>query len=159
VIADADLVILAIPLSRYRDLARHDFGGRIVIDAMNYWPPVDGTMAEFEGEESSSEVVQRLLPSARIVRALNHIGYHELEENALPPATPGRQALAIAGDDPLARAAVAAFIDRLGYDPVDAGPLHAARGFVAGLPLFGTRLDRAEMLAALDGLGAAVAGG
>lgn len=159
VIAGADLVILAIPLSRYRDLARHDFGGRIVIDAMNYWPPVDGTLAEFEGEESSSEVVQRLLPGARIVRALNHIGYHELEENALPPGTPGRQALALAADDPTARSAVTAFIDRLGYDPVDAGPLRAARGFVAGLPLFGTRLDRTGMIAALTGLGAAVARG
>ncbi|MCW5714850.1 MAG: NAD(P)-binding domain-containing protein [Bauldia sp.] len=159
VIAGADLVILAIPLSHYRDLARHDFGGRIVIDAMNYWPPVDGTMAEFEGEESSSEVVQRLLPDARIVRALNHIGYHELEENALPPGAAGRQALALAGDDPAARAAVAEFLDRLGYDPVDAGPLRAARFFGAGFPLFGTRLDRAEMTAALHALRPAVAAG
>ncbi|MCC6735036.1 MAG: NAD(P)-binding domain-containing protein [Bauldia sp.] len=149
VIAGSDIVVLAIPLAHYRELSRHDFGGRVVIDPMNYWPPLDGHLPEFEGEEGSGEVVQRALPTARLVRALNHIGYHELEENALPPGTPGRQALALAGDDPAARAAVAGFIDRLGYDPVDAGPLVAARGFRAGLPLFGTRLDRGELVATI----------
>ena len=58
-------------------------------------------------------------------------------------------ALAIAADDPVARQAVADFIDRLGYDPVDAGPLRAARNFGAGTPIFGASLARDELVGLL----------
>jgi predicted dinucleotide-binding enzyme len=36
---------------------------------------------------------------------------------------PDRSALPIAGDDPIAKAAVTAFLDAIGYDTVDAGRL------------------------------------
>src|SRR5690606_26244668 len=49
VIAAADIVVLALPLSRYRSLVPEQLTGKIVIDAMNYWAPTDGTIAEFEG--------------------------------------------------------------------------------------------------------------
>jgi predicted dinucleotide-binding enzyme len=146
---DSDIVMLALPLGKYRTLDPDSLAGRIVIDAMNYWAPVDGHIAEFDGEAASSQVVQRFLPGARLVRTLNHIGYHELEEQGLPHGHPGRQALALAGDDPDARQAVAGFIDRLGYDPVDAGELAASRSFDAGTPIFGARLQRSEMEALL----------
>ena len=97
------------------------------------------------GEASSSEVVQRFLPRARLVRTLNHIGYHELEEQGLPPGHPERRALALSGDDPEARQAVATFLDRLGYDPVDAGDLAAGRIFDVGTAVFGGQLRRYEM--------------
>jgi len=143
--AEADIVVLAMPLFRYAQVSPDKLAGRVVVDAMNYWAPVDGTMPVFEGEASSSEVVQQHLREARLVRTLNHIGYHELEEQALPAGHADRQALAIAGDDPEARSIVAGFIDSLGYDPVDAGPLAAARKFSAGTPIFGSRLKRDEL--------------
>lgn len=142
---DSDVVILALPLGKYRTLHPENFAGQIVIDAMNYWAPTDGTIAEFEDEASSSEVVQRFLPDARVVRSLSHIGYHELEEQALPPGDPERQALALAGNDAEARRLVAGFIDRLGYDPFDAGELAAARNFDGGTPIFGGRMRLDEM--------------
>ncbi|HTJ59388.1 MAG TPA: NAD(P)-binding domain-containing protein [Devosiaceae bacterium] len=144
-VRDSDIVVLAVPLAKYRLLAPEFFDGKLVIDAMNYWGPTDGTLAEFEAGVLSSELVQRFLPGARLVRTLNQIGYHELEEQALPTGHPQRQALAIAGDDPQARATVASIIDRLGYDPVDAGPLAAAAAFNAGTPLFGGRFGRREV--------------
>ena len=142
---DGDIVVLALPLGKYRRLAPESLAGKIVIDAMNYWAPTDGILAEFEGDASSSEVVQRFLPRARLVRTLNHIGYHELEEQGLPPGHPERRALALSGDDPEARQAVATFLDRLGYDPVDAGDLAAGRIFDVGTAVFGGQLRRYEM--------------
>jgi predicted dinucleotide-binding enzyme len=144
-VLDSDIVVLALPLGKYRSLQPDIFAGRIVIDAMNYWPPIDGTIAEFERGASSSEVVQRFLPEARLVRTLNHIGYHELEEQGQPHGHPQRQALALASDDVDARHAVAGFIDRLGYDPIDAGGLASGRKFDGGTPIFGGRLRRDEM--------------
>ena len=149
VIAASDLVVLALPLSRYRSLAPEALAGKIVIDAMNYWPATDGTLADFEGPRASSEVVAAHLPGARVVRSLNHLGYHEIDGAARPRGDADRRAMAVAGDDPAARAAVAGFIDRIGFDPVDAGPLSTARAFAIGSPVFGAVLNQDDLRAAL----------
>ena len=99
VIAESDIVILALPLSKYRQLQPELLAGKIVIDAMNYWAPTDGTIPEFETEASSSEVVQKFLLQSRLVRSFNHMGYHEIDEEARPKGDSERRALAIAGDD------------------------------------------------------------
>jgi predicted dinucleotide-binding enzyme len=143
--ATADIVVLAMPLFRHTQVPTDKLAGRVVVDIMNYWAPTDGHMPAFEGEQSSSEIVQQYLKDSRLVRTLNHIGYHDLEDQARPAGDPERQAVALASNDAGAKAEVAEFIDRIGYDPVDAGPLIAARKFGAGTPIFGTRLKRAEM--------------
>lgn len=145
VIAASDIVILALPLSKYRALRRELFTGKVVVDAMNYWAPTDGVIPAFEGARSSSEVVQDHLTGARLVRSFNHMGYHEIDEAARPAGDPHRRALALAGDDAQARDLVAGFINRIGFDPVDAGPLAASRGFATGGPIFGASLGRSEM--------------
>ena len=147
--AQADIVVLAMPLFRHTQVPPAYLSGRTVVDAMNYWAPTDGHIPDFEGEQSSTEIVARHHSDAKLVRTLNHIGYHDLEDQARPAGDPERQAVAIASDDAVAKAKVAEFIDRLGYDPVDAGPLVAARKFGAGTPVFGTRLKRDELKAIL----------
>jgi predicted dinucleotide-binding enzyme len=146
----SDLVILAVPLAKYRQLDPECLSGKITIDVMNYWAPTDGTLAEFEGNVSSSEVVQQYLRYTRLVRTLNHIGYHDVEEDALPAGHPERRALAVAGNDAEARATVAEFLDRLGYDAVDAGMLASARSFAIGTPIFEGHWQRDEMKRLLD---------
>ncbi len=143
--AASDIVVLAMPLHRYSQVAPDALTGRVVVDAMNYWAPTDGVMPDFEGGASSSEVVQKHLRDARLVRTLNHIGYHDLEDQAQPAGHAERLGVAVAGDDAEAKAAVARFIDALGYDPVDAGGLAAGRKFESGTPVFGNRLKRAEL--------------
>jgi 8-hydroxy-5-deazaflavin:NADPH oxidoreductase len=138
VVCESDFVILALPLGKYRALNPEKLAGRIVIDVMNYWPPNDGTISDFEGDASSSEIIQRYLSAARLVRTLNHIGYHQIEEDARPPGHPERRAVAIAGDDEASRRMVAGFVDRLGFDPVDAGALVNARTFQIGTSIFET---------------------
>ena len=125
VVDHADIIVLAVPTHRFRELPPDLFDGKILIDAMNYWQPVDGDDPELAGAAAgTSVVVQQHFPSARVVKSLNQLGYHELEENRRPDAAaPDRIAVGAAGDDRMAVRAVMGLIDRLGFDAVDAGPL------------------------------------
>ena len=137
VATNADLVVIAVPLHKYRTLDPTLFAGKTVIDVMNYWAPTDGKIDDFENDaRSSSEVIQSFLEGAQVVKTLNHIGYHELEEDHTSPHSANRRALAIASDHADAKRRVATFIDRLGYDPVDAGPLATGRIFEPGTEIF-----------------------
>ena len=50
-------------------------------------------------QHSSSEVVQRRLAESTVVKSLNHIGYHDLEDARRPAGSPERRAIGVAGDD------------------------------------------------------------
>jgi 8-hydroxy-5-deazaflavin:NADPH oxidoreductase len=143
-IAEADIVVLAIPLHRFLRMDPDALSGKLVIDAMNHWPPTDGRLPPPFGDEEigTSEVVAERLNNATVVKTLNHVGYHELESYARPHGSGDRRALGIAGDDPEAVATVSGFIDRIGYDAVPVGPLSAGRVLQPGGPVFGAVLRR-----------------
>jgi predicted dinucleotide-binding enzyme len=143
-VRDADIVVLAIPLHRFLDLDPALLNGKLVVDAMNYWPASDGVLKPFAGGGSSSEIVARRLAGSTVVKALNHIGYHELEDRARPAGAPDRRAAGVAGDDPVAVATIAGLVDRMGYDPVRFESLRAGRVLQPGGPVFGTVLTLAE---------------
>jgi predicted dinucleotide-binding enzyme len=142
-VADADIVVLTIPLHRFLDMNPALLTGKVVVDAMNYWPASDGVLKPFE-DGGSSEIVARRLTGSTVVKALNHIGYHELEDRARPAGARDRRAAGVAADDPAASAAVARLIDRVGYDPVRLANLRAGRVLQPGGPVFGTVLARPE---------------
>ena len=142
-VADADIVVLAIPLHRFLDINPGLLNGKLVVDAMNYWPASDGVLRPFTGG-GSSEVVARRLAGSTVVKSLNHIGYHELEDRARPAGAPDRRAAGVAGEDPAAVAAIAVLVDRMGYDPVRLASLRAGRVLQPGGPVFGTVLTRPE---------------
>jgi predicted dinucleotide-binding enzyme len=143
--------VLAVPLRAWRSLPLAQLAGRVVVDVMNYWPPVDGILPEFQTDRPSSQIVRDgLPPTARLVKTFNHIGYHDIEELARPAGSPDRVAVAIAGDDPEAVALVAQFVDDLGFDPVPVGDLAASLALQPGSPIFGANLDRDALLAAIE---------
>jgi 8-hydroxy-5-deazaflavin:NADPH oxidoreductase len=147
-VADADTVVLAIPLHRFGEIDPGLLAGKLVVDAMNYWPASDGVLTAFEasarGGRGSSETVARRLGGSAVVKAFNHIGYHELENRARPAGAPDRRAAGLAGDDPAAVAAVAELTDRIGYDPVRLDSLRAGRVLQPGGPVFGQVLTLPE---------------
>jgi 8-hydroxy-5-deazaflavin:NADPH oxidoreductase len=145
-IARADIVVLAMPLHRFLRIDPSALSGKLVIDAMNYWPPTDGSLPRPFNDESigTSEVVALRLPEATVVKTLNHVGYHELETYARPSGSVDRRSLGVAGDDLDAVNTVSAFVDRIGYDAVSVGPLSDGRVLQPGGPVFGAVLRRED---------------
>jgi predicted dinucleotide-binding enzyme len=144
-VADADVVVLAIPIHRFAAFDPALVAGKIVVDVMNYWPPVDGVQAAFEDRTSgSSEIVQHRLARSTVVKTLNHIGYHEMDDQRRAPGSHDRRALGVAGDDPDAVNLVAEVIERIGYDTVRLDSLSAGRHLEPGGPVFGASLSRSD---------------
>ena len=138
VVRHADVIVLAVPMHRFRELPRDLFAGKILVDAMNYWDEVDGVDEELAtAVNGTSIVVQQRFSSSRVVKSLNHLGYFTFEQGRRPRGAPDRLALAAAGDDPAALADVMQLIDRLGFDAVDAGSLTAGLALQPGGPVFG----------------------
>src|SRR5437870_11561971 len=100
VVRHADVIVLAVPTHRFRELPPDLFAGKILIDAMNYWEEIDGVDQELATAPAGTSVlVQERFPSARVVKSLNHITYYKFDEGRRPHGAPGRIAMAAAGDD------------------------------------------------------------
>ncbi|MDP9334694.1 MAG: NAD(P)-binding domain-containing protein [Actinomycetota bacterium] len=136
--AAGDLVVVSIPPRAYSAVPVEPLAGKAVLDTINYIPERDGRIPElYDGALSSSEVLQRRLGTAHVVKVFNNITCWHLRALARPAGATDRSALPIAGDDPTAKAAVTAFLDAIGYDIVDAGTLGTGgRRFEFGTPGF-----------------------
>jgi predicted dinucleotide-binding enzyme len=137
--AAGDLVVVTIPLRAYRDVPVAPLAGKVVIDTMNYYPQRDGHIPELDDETTTtSELLAAHLVTARVVKAFNNINYLHLGTLGRPGERAGRVALPIAGDDVAAKEQVAAFMDAIGFDAVDAGPLAEGWRFQRDTPAYVT---------------------
>jgi predicted dinucleotide-binding enzyme len=133
-----DIVVISVPVKAYDSLPAGALAGKVVLDTGNYYPQRDGQIADLDnGAVTTTGLLQRLLPEAKVVKVFNNIFFKHLRSLARPPGAADRTALPIAGDDEKAKAAVAEFLDSIGYDTVDTGPLTESWRQDAGTPCYG----------------------
>jgi predicted dinucleotide-binding enzyme len=119
-----DIVVVTVPLKAYRETPVEPLRGKVVIDTDNYYPERDGHIAELDDESTTtSELLQAHLPESKVVKAFNNIPFPFLLDLARPHGDSERSVLAIAGDDADAKQVVAGFLDDVGFDALDVGPL------------------------------------
>jgi 8-hydroxy-5-deazaflavin:NADPH oxidoreductase len=118
-----DVVLLAVPWHMEDALPAADLlRDKIVIDAMNPYNPAGGFFDL--GGSTSSEIVLRRMPGARLVKAFNTIYYEHLATRGRKDLSPDqRHAIYVAGDDTEAKQTVAQLISDIGFAPVDTGAL------------------------------------
>lgn len=135
--AASDLAIVTIPLKAYPHVPVAELRGKTVIDTNNYYPERDGRIAELDDESmTTSELLQRHAPESRVVKAFNSIYFPHLTALARPSGSAERSTLPIAGDDLSAKQAVTEFLDRIGFDALDAGPLAEGWRFQRDTPAY-----------------------
>lgn len=96
--------------------------GKILIDCVN---PLKADLSGLATEGlSAAEEIAALAPQAKVVKAFNTASAKVMLDPAFPagPAT-----MFFCGDDADAKAVVQTLITDIGFEPVDAGPLHHAR--------------------------------
>lgn len=137
-IAAGDIISLAIPLATFEKLPAVNLVGKIVLDQTNYYPGMGGFRREDldKGELTSSELVQRHLLGAKLVKGLHNLSWIHMQSNARPKGDADRTTLPIAGDDAAAMKAVTRFIEEIGYDVVDAGSLVESWRIEPGTPIY-----------------------
>ena len=148
---DAEVVITSVPFPQLPSLrevisrAPHDV---VVVDTSNYFSFKDGLIEAVEEGQIESKWVQEQL-GRPVVKAWNNILAGSFGTKATPPGTPGRIALAVAGDDAQAKATAMGLVDATGFDSVDAGPIADSWRQQPGTPAYCTDLTAAELRAAL----------
>jgi 8-hydroxy-5-deazaflavin:NADPH oxidoreductase len=146
--AAGDLVVVTIPLHAYRQVPVEPLRGKVVVDTDNYYPDgltqdgkqirePDNRIPELDDESTTtSELLQTHLPESFVVKGFNHIVYPHLATLGRPADDPDRSALIIAGDDAAAKRTVTRFLDAIGYDTLDAGPLAEGWRFQRDTPAY-----------------------
>ena len=135
--AAGDWVVVTIPVGAIGTLPREFLVGKTVIDTGNYFAPRDGTIPELEAQAlADSEILQRHLAEAHVVKAFNNINYQHLAALPRPAGAADRTTLPIAGDDVGAKKQAAELISLLGYDCLDTGSLAESWRSQVATPVF-----------------------
>ncbi|MDV6212804.1 NAD(P)-binding domain-containing protein [Rhodococcus erythropolis] len=154
-----EIVIAAIQPAAIPHLPVSELVGKVVLDTCNYYPRMwggvkvadermarDSQIPELDDESTTvSELLQAHLEGARVVKAFNHLSFEHIVGHASPTGTPGRRALAIAGDDADGKRVATEFIDAVGFDVVDLGPLSEGWRVQRGTPAYIYRFDAGEL--------------
>jgi hypothetical protein len=124
-VAQAQWVLVALPWHAVEGALRElDLGDRIVIDPTNAIRFSAGAQMELVVDTSAGELIQTWAPRARVVKAFNTMGFHVMAD---PAAAKGPVTVPLVGDDVAAKQRVAALVERMGFEPIDLGPLRHAR--------------------------------
>jgi hypothetical protein len=80
-----ELVVVSIPLKNIGSVPVAPLAGKVVIDTNNYYPQRDGHIPELDNESTTTaELLQKRLPTSKVVKAFNHIYARELTTHGTP---------------------------------------------------------------------------
>lgn len=137
--AAGDIVVVSVPVSAFAELPAAALAGKTVIDTCNYGPERDGQIPDLDDESvTSSELLQRYLLDAQVVKVFNNIFYKHLLSLARPLGAADRSSLPVASNSRSANSAATKFIESIGYDVIDAGSLADSWRQATGTPAWGT---------------------
>ena len=146
--ADGDFAIVAIPITTIGQVPVEPLAGKVVIATINYFPQRLGRIPEIDnGTTTAPGLLQAHLPISKVVRAFSMIDAGEMSGDGHPEGDPKRRALALAGDDPVAKQLVTSLYNEFGFDALDIGGLDESWRLDAGQPAFVTRQNLAELKA------------
>jgi len=122
--AHGNVIVLAVPWPAVGEALTQagDLTGKIVIDATN--PLSEGLNLAVGHHDSGGETVARLAKGAKVVKAFNITGAHNMADSDY---SAGPLMMPIASDDKEAKAAASQLAGDLGFEPVDTGPLSVSR--------------------------------
>jgi NADPH-dependent F420 reductase len=130
----ADLVVLAVPYDAAAVVIRGagELKGKILVDITNPMT-ADYSALTIGHTTSAAEEIQKLLPTAKVVKAFNTVFASVLQAGGKVAGRPAT--VFVAGDDADARKTVSALAASAGFQPLETGGLAAARYLepVAGL--------------------------
>src|SRR4051812_25945182 len=112
--------------------------GKVLVDISNPMDPASGfpPTLTVANTDSMGEQIQRAHPGARVVKSLNTMNCDVMVN---PDLVPGDHLVFVAGDDPEAKASVAAMLGEFGWPAqriLDLGGIEAARATEMYLPLW-----------------------
>jgi hypothetical protein len=122
----ADVVFLATPFQANEAVLEgcaDAMAGKILVDCTN--PVGPGLAHGLKSAQSGSEMVQALVPGARVVKAFSIYGFENFEDSAYP-AYDVKPVMMFCGNDAAAKKTVGEFIAQLGWEPLDVGGLEQA---------------------------------
>jgi len=122
----ADVVFLATPFQANEGVLKalgDALNGKILVDCTN--PVGPGLTHGLKNVQSGSEMVQALVPGAKVVKAFTIYGFENLENSAYP-AYHVKPVMMYCGDDASAKKTTGALIAQLGWEPLDVGGLEQA---------------------------------
>jgi predicted dinucleotide-binding enzyme len=125
-----EVVVLALSWSGAENalkLADSDnLAGKVVIDAMNPLRYESGKLPTLAlgHTDSAGEQVQRWLPSARVVKAFNSVGFAHMFKPDFPGGPPD---MFICGNDDAAKQTVTAILKDFGWSTIDIGGIEGSR--------------------------------
>lgn len=155
----ADLIVISIPFPAVAELPKDLFDtvpqDVPIIDTGNYYPGLrDPQISQIDAGMPHSVWVSKQL-GRPVIKAFNNILAHSLAELGRPEGSPGRLAVAVAGDDVRSKQIVMDVVNETGFDPVDAGPLDESWRQQPGTPAYCCDYDAETTL---KGLAVAVKG-
>ncbi|HEX8444779.1 MAG TPA: NAD(P)-binding domain-containing protein [Allosphingosinicella sp.] len=121
----AEIVILAVPFGEIDNTVNElgdSVSGKVVVDATNALTPDYELALGFS--TSGAEELQKKLPQSKVVKAFNTAFASAMNGGRINDE---QLAGLVAADDADAKALVLTLVKQLGFDPVDAGALAAAR--------------------------------